>query len=208
MYNDITAFILSGGKSIRMGQNKSLMKIGENTVIELVYEKIKPLFKKIILITNNPDDYSFMQIPMYKDIYPGRGPLSGIHSALKNTTTFRNFIISCDIPLMKREMIEYLVNYSTSYPVTIAKADGFIQQLCGVYTKECLPVAESILKESIEEESRTSDQKKRGCRVLELVDKIGAEVIDAQALPFYEKDMYFNMNKKDEFEFVKQKLIS
>jgi molybdopterin-guanine dinucleotide biosynthesis protein A len=208
MYNDITAFILSGGKSIRMGQNKSLMKIGENTVIELVYEKIKPLFKKIILITNNPDDYSFMQIPMYKDIYPGRGPLSGIHSALKNTTTFRNFIISCDIPLMKREMIEYLVNYSTSYPVTIAKADGFIQQLCGVYTKECLPVAESILKESIEEESRTSDQKKRGCRVLELVDKIGAEVIDAQALPFYEKDMYFNMNKKDEFEFEKQKLIS
>ncbi|MDP4192243.1 MAG: molybdenum cofactor guanylyltransferase [Bacteroidota bacterium] len=208
MYNDITAIILSGGKSSRMGQNKSLMKIGKITIIELMHEKLRPMFKEIILITNDIDDYAFLKVPKYTDIYPGRGPLSGIHSALKNTTTFRNFIISCDIPLMKREMIEYLVNYTTSYPVTIAKADGFIQQLCGVYTKECLPVAENILKESIEEESRTSDQKKIGCRVLELINKIGAEVIDAQALPFYEKDMYFNMNKKDEFEFVKQKLIS
>lgn len=208
MYNDIAAFILSGGKSSRMGQNKSLMKIGETTVIELIHEKLKPLFKEIALITNDIDDYAFMKVPMYTDIYPGRGPLSGIHSALKNSTTFRNFIISCDIPLMKSEMIEYLVNYNTHYPITIAKADGFIQQLCGVYTKECLPVAENILKESLEEESRTGDQKKRGCRVLELINKIGAEVINAQTLQFYEKDMYFNMNKKEEFEFVKQKLIS
>lgn len=207
MYSDVTGIILSGGKSTRMGENKSLLKIGNRTVIEIVLELTNLLFDKVILVTNDPDEYAFLNIRMYEDIFPGKGPLSGIHSGLSYSGTDRNLIISCDMPLMKKEMLEYLINYPADKPVTIARADGFIQQLCGIYNKRCLLYADKILKTAIAEEGRESDQKKRGCKVLDLISITGAEIIDAEKLPFYEKDIYFNMNRKDEFEYVKEKLL-
>ncbi|MGE5682160.1 MAG: molybdenum cofactor guanylyltransferase [Bacillota bacterium] len=206
MYNDVTGLLLSGGKSARMGVNKSLLKIGERTVIEIMVSLLKPVFSNIYLITNDPEEYSFLGIPAFTDIYPGKGPLAGIHSGLSHSVTERNFIISCDIPLMKREMINYLIDYPTDKPIVIARAGGFIQQLCGVYKKSCLLSAEEILKEDAANEERNSEQKKRGCRVLELVNRAGAEIIEAERLPFYDNDMYLNMNRKEEFEYVKQKL--
>ena len=206
MYNDITGIILSGGKSSRMGQNKSLMKFGDKTVIEHVVDLIQSIFSKTMLITNDPDEYNFLNIEMHEDIFSRMGPLAGIHSGLFHSSTKKNFVISCDIPLMTKDMIEYLVNYKTEKPVTIAKADGFIQQLCGLYDKSCIPIAEEILNEQKESESRNREQKKRSCKVLGLLDIVGAEIIDAESLPFYSKDTYINMNKIDDYKFVLEKL--
>ena len=83
MYNDITGIILSGGKSSRMGKNKSLLKIGDKTIIERMCDLMKSLFTEIILITNTPDDYSFLDLTVYKDVYKHKGPLAGIHSVSK-----------------------------------------------------------------------------------------------------------------------------
>ncbi|MGE5430268.1 MAG: molybdenum cofactor guanylyltransferase [Syntrophomonadaceae bacterium] len=208
MYNDITAAILSGGKSTRMGENKSLMKIGEKAVIERVKELLGPLFHKVNLITNDPEEYSFLKLETYGDIYPGRGPLAGIHSALINSGTDKCFIISCDIPLMKSQMIEYLVKFPTDKMITIARANGFVQQLCGLYHKNCIPEAENILSVKELSEIRAPGQRERRCSVLELIGKVGAEIIDAAKLPFYADDMYYNMNRKEEFEYVKSRLLT
>lgn len=206
MYHDITGIILSGGKSSRMGQNKSLMKAGDKTIIELVVDLMKSLFDEVLLITNNPDEYTFLNIPLYPDIFPGKGPLSGIHTGLSHSATRKNFIISCDMPFMTAEMIQYLINFPTSKPITITRAEGFIQQLCGVYSKSCLSPAERILTASKEGDQRNPDQKKRGCKVLSLVHEVGAEIIEAESLSFYHPDLFFNMNKRDDFEYVLEKL--
>jgi molybdopterin-guanine dinucleotide biosynthesis protein A len=190
-----------------MGENKSFLKIGGRTVIERVGELLEPMFGKIILITNEPGEYSFLNVEAFRDIYPFKGPLSGIHSALRNSKTDRCFIISCDIPLMKREMIDYLVNYKTDKKITIARAGGFIQQLCGVYHKGSITEAERILLAvNPAAEVRAPGQRERRCSVLELVDRTGAEIINAEDLPFYTDEMYFNMNRKEEFEYVKSRL--
>ncbi len=205
MYSDITGIILSGGKSSRMGVNKSLMKIGEITIIESVRDLMKSIFNDVILITNDPADYEFLGLPLYEDIYKRLGPLSGIHSGLVHSSNDKNFIISCDMPLMTEQMIRYLVNYKTDKPVTVARAEGFIQQLCGLYSKSCLPEAKEILKETVDTESRSTEQKKRGCRVLNLLSRVSAEIIDAEKLPFYTPDLYFNMNKIDDYRLVIEK---
>ncbi|GBD87252.1 putative molybdenum cofactor guanylyltransferase [bacterium BMS3Abin03] len=207
MYNDITGIILSGGKSSRMGENKSLMKIDGVTVIERVVNLMLSLFSKVILITNSPNDYKFLKLPIYKDIYPYRGPLAGIHSGLYHSTTNINFIISCDIPLMIDEMIKYIIEFNTDKPINICKADGFIQQLVGLYSKSVLPAAEKLLLESTEEESRHKKQTKRKCKVLSLIDVVGAEIIDAEKLQFYKEDIFFNMNKPEDYYRV-LKIIS
>jgi molybdopterin-guanine dinucleotide biosynthesis protein A len=206
LYPDITGIILSGGKSSRMGVNKSLLKINDKTIIGYVVELMQNIFSKVILITNNPDDYGFLGLETFEDIYEGYGPLAGIHSGLLNSSTKRNFVISCDVPLMTEQMIKYLVDYPTDKLITIAKADGFIQQLVGIYNRDIIVAVKEILGKEKSIDERNSDQQKRGCRVLSLVNQIGAEIINTDSLSFYIPDTYFNMNSINDFNLVKEKL--
>ena len=206
MYDDITAIILSGGKSSRMGTNKSLLKIGDKTIIERLLDLLQSMFKDVILITNESDDYKFLGLPIYEDIFRHRGPLAGIHSGLKHSKTNLNFIISCDLPFMTKEMINYLIEYKTNKLIAVAKADGFIQQLAGKYSKECISPSEKILKEGVNNENRDGVQKKRKCSVLRLIDTVGAEIIPAESLPFYKEDLYFNMNHTEDYNLLMNKI--
>ena len=206
MYPDITGVILSGGKSLRMGFNKSLLKIQGKTIIEYIVELMQNIFSKVILITNSPDEYRFLNLEMFEDIYKNYGPLAGIHSGLVNSSTKRNFIISCDVPLMTEQMIRYLVAYPTDKLITIAKADGYIQQLVGIYNRDIIVTAEDILEKGKLLEERNSDQQRRGCKVLSLVNQVGAEIINTDSLSFYIPDTYFNMNNTEDFNIVKEKL--
>jgi molybdopterin-guanine dinucleotide biosynthesis protein A len=206
MYDDITAVILSGGKSSRMGTNKSFLKIDDKTIIERLRDLLQSMFKDVILITNEPDDYTSLGLPIYEDIFRHRGPLAGIHSGLKHSQTNLNFIISCDLPFMTKQMINYLIEYKTDKLITVAKADGFIQQLAGKYSKECLSPSAKILQEVENNENRDEVQKKRKCNVLNLIDTVGAEIISAESLPFYTEDLYFNMNRTEDYNLLLNKL--
>ena len=88
----------------------------------------------------------------------------------------------------------------------VAKEDGFIQQLASKYSKECLSPSEKILKEQIDSENRDAVQKKRKCNVLNLIDSIGAEIIPAESLPFYKDDLYFNMNRTEDYNLLLEKI--
>ena len=107
---------------------------------------------------------------------------------------------------MTKEMINYLMEYKTDKLITVAKADGFIQQLAGKYSKECLFPSENILKEVVNNENRNAVQKKRKCNVLSLIDLLGAEIISAESLPFYNEDLYFNMNRTEDYDLLLNKL--
>ncbi len=205
MYTDITGIILAGGKSTRMGENKSLLLLNRKTVIEGVVDLMQSIFNDVIIITNTPEEYYFINIPMYQDIYEYKGPLAGIHSGLYHSSTVDNFIISCDIPLMNKEMISKIVDYKTDKPITVCKADGFIQQLAGRYSKSVLPVAEDFLNTS-KEELRNQNQTKRKCKVLSLLDEVGSEIIEAEKLDIYHKYLFYNMNRPEDYEIILKKV--
>ena len=204
MYKNITGIILSGGKSIRMGENKSLMKLGDRTVIEHTLLLMQSLFSEVMLITNRPDEYKFLNIPLFEDVYKYRGPLAGIHSGLLNSTTEENFVISCDIPLITKEIIEYIIKYDTPHPITVCRADGYIQQLAGKYSKSLTPKIEALLKIE-EDETRDSNQKKRKCKVHSLLDLVGTEIIEAKDLDFYSDGIFLNMNRQEDYQKILSK---
>ena len=204
MYKNITGIILSGGKSTRMGENKSLMKLGDRTVIEHTLLLMQSLLSEVILITNTPDEYKFLNIPLFEDVYKYRGPLAGIHSGLLNSTTEENFVISCDIPLITKEIIEYIIKYDTPHPITVCRADGYIQQLAGKYSKSLTPKIEALLKIE-KDETRDSNQKKRKCKVHSLLDIVGAEIIEAKDLDFYSDGIFLNMNRQEDYQKILSK---
>ncbi|MDT3740152.1 MAG: molybdenum cofactor guanylyltransferase [Candidatus Kapabacteria bacterium] len=204
MYQDITAIILSGGKSTRMGENKSFLKIGDITVIEHIVELLKSIFSDIIIITNEPELYEFLNVRLFSDIYKNAGPLAGIHSGLINSASEKNFIISCDIPLMTAEMIKSIVDYPSDKLITIPKADGFVQELCGIYSKSLIPVIEKIISDVQSVESRNSEQTKRQCKIHQLINSIPVTIIEKpEILSGYKENLFLNMNNPDDYELIK-----
>ena len=189
-----------------MGGNKSLLKIGELTIIERVRDLMKSLFNEVILITNDPADYKFLSIPIFEDLFKHKGPLAGIHSGLINSSSENNFIISCDLPFITVEMIKYIVDFKTDKLITVAKADGYIQQLAGKYSKECVYEAEKILNEQLSREAKGITQKKKNISVLKLINRVGAEIISAESLSFYQEQIFFNMNDIEDYNLLLEKL--
>ncbi|MEJ5261293.1 MAG: molybdenum cofactor guanylyltransferase [Ignavibacterium sp.] len=196
MYTDITGVILAGGKSSRMGTNKSLLKFGNQTIIERIAELMKSIFKDVIIITNTPDEYKFLNLPLYEDIYKWKGPLAGIHSALTHSTTEKIFVLSCDVPLMTKEMIQYLVEYKSKKLVVFCEAAGYHQPLVGVYSKEILREIEKFLTAN-ELNDKSFHQ---------FLKNVDAEIIHPEKLPFYKDEIFFNVNRPEDYNQI-QKLF-
>ena len=202
MYNDVTGIILAGGKSSRMGVNKALLPLKGKPIIEHTASMLKSLFPSVILITNHPEEYSFLELEAFVDVYPGRGPIAGIHSGLINSKTARNFVISCDIPLISEELIEYIVNYKTVHPITLLKAEGFLQHLCGMYNKSLKLTAEKIITD-METAELTGD--KPECSMTEFLNITGAEIIDSTKVPCYSDGLFLNVNKPLDYRRLLEK---
>lgn len=205
MYNDITGIILAGGKSTRMGENKSFLILNGKPAIQNTIDLMKSLFSEVILITNEPDLYEFLGVTQYMDIYKNVGPIAGIHSGLTKSHTRKNFIISCDIPLMTKRMIESIINYPSESDIVVAKADGFIQQLCGIYSNSVLPIIEELIESSIEAENREIQQTKRKCKIHQLLHLAKTTIIEnIEDMDGYHPQIFYNMNNPDDYNTIKR----
>lgn len=206
MYKDISAAILSGGKSSRMGTNKSLLQLNGKTVIFHLNELMNSIFENVSIITNEPELYQNIESPKFKDIHKGNGPLSGIHSALFHSKTDYVFIISCDIPLINKEIIQSIIEYPSENLIKVPKADGFIQNLCGLYHKSLIPKIEDIFSLEIGYETLENGKKKR-CKIHQLIDNTATTIIEnVEELNGYHKNVFINMNKPEEYEYIISKI--
>jgi len=200
VYTDITGIILAGGKSTRMGANKSFLKIGEQTIIERITYLMKSVITNVIIISNTPDEYTFLNLPIFEDVYKGKGPLAGIHSGLKNSDTQKDFIISCDIPLMNKEMIEFIVDYKTDKSIAVCKANGFLQPFAGLYNKSLVNEIENIFSDKSEHINHTNENERKQCKVMSFIKSSEAEIINPEGSIGYTENTFLNINTPKDFE--------
>lgn len=143
-----TLAILAGGKSSRMNyNNKALLTYKEKRFIEHIIEAGKD-YKEVIIISNNLEEYKGFNLRIVEDIYKGNGPLSGIHSALINSTTDKVLCIACDMPLITKETLNIIGSYQEEYDVLVPKVSERLQPLCGVYSKNIISKIEEAIKEN------------------------------------------------------------
>jgi len=197
MRKDVTGIILAGGKSSRMLTNKALLKVNGRTVIEIIAEKMKSIFSEVLISTNGIDDYKFLNLPLIKDIFTHKGPLAGIHSALKYSSTEKNFIISCDMPLVSSELINFIATYSSNKKIILPETEGRIQQICGIYSKSLLPGIEDIILDS------EKDRNIKGS-IYDLIERVSADIVNIKSLTFYDKNFFLNMNTPIDYEQIKK----
>jgi len=145
----ITGVIMAGGISSRFGSNKALALFNNKPVIQHVADTLSPLFPSCLLATNTPEAYAFLGLPTVGDIFPGAGPLGGIHAALHAIAEPRAFVAGCDMPLLDPQLIRFLCTLAEQddWDVVLPWPPSGPEPLYAVYSQSALPVIEKNLKQ-------------------------------------------------------------
>lgn len=136
--NKINTFILAGGLSSRMGEEKGLIKWKHKTFVEHIIDAVSALNTEIHIISNDTK-YHHLGYPVYLDLVKDSGPLAGIYTGLHYSDTDRNLFVSCDTPRIESNLLMELIKNSHSFDVTCPVIDNKIHPLIGVYSKKCVP---------------------------------------------------------------------
>ena len=160
--NNKTAVIIAGGFNKRINMIKPLINLGGKQILIRIHESIKDLFSDIILVVrkNQDDDIPDLGIDlnMYivEDVFPDKGPLSGIYSGIKNSINQQVFIIGGDYPFLSKEFIKLLLNKSKNNKSTFIQDNSIINPLHAIYIKNDW---EEIFKTYLTEELELSPKK-------------------------------------------------
>ncbi len=189
----VTGVILAGGNSRRMGQNKALMRIGDETLIGHVIHRMRTVTDELLLITNSPEAYTEFDVPRHIDIIPNAGALGGIHTGLTYASYDAALCVACDTPFLEPKLLTYLVSlldeYDAVVPYTCIQKKRTLQTLCAVYSKQGLRVIEKMLNES-------------ELRVHELYHRVRMRTVPPERWqPFDAEGLsFFNVNTPADFE--------
>ncbi len=143
---------MAGGENSRFfGKNKAMVRIDGKCILDRIYEVFTILFDRIILVTNDPVQYLKWDVDIVTDIFPIRSSLTGIHTGLFYITTPYAFFVACDIPFIKKELIELLLDgVEPSIDIVIPETSKGVEPLCSVYSKRCFkPAEEQLEKKSL-----------------------------------------------------------
>src|SRR5690242_9357236 len=120
----ITAVILAGGRSSRMGSNKALLPYRGGRFIEAIHRQLQDLFDEVLLVTNTPEQYAFLPCRKVPDIFPGLGALAGLHAGLHHAATPHIFAVACDMPYLNDTLIRKLAQMPTEADVVIPEGEN------------------------------------------------------------------------------------
>ena len=141
----LTVFILCGGKSFRMKSEKGLVLFQGKPFIEHIIQAILPITEQVKLITATKE-YDYLPHQKIPDIILDKGPLGGIYTALTNSETEFNLILSCDIPLISTELLSELISkHNNEAEITVFASESRLHPLIGIYSKKVLPVIKSAI---------------------------------------------------------------
>ena len=191
----ITGVILAGGKSSRMGQNKALMLLGGKRLVDRVVEVMRSVFDDLLMVTNTPDVYADLGVPMMRDVWPEKGSLGGVYSAIYHVATPYCLVVACDMPFLRTAVLRYLITQMADYDVVVPDVLGELQTLHAIYSKACLQPIE-----------RRLDMNR--LRIVGFFPEVRVRTVTASDLEPYDPELlaFQNLNTPEEFQAAEQRL--
>ncbi len=179
---EVTGIILAGGASKRMGRDKGLIEFRGKPLIEYAVEVLTPLCANILISSNNVIDYQKFGYPVVSDEYKNTGPIGGIYSSLRKSTTSQNLIISCDTPFLTTQLLEYVLANYDNYDIVVPEhGNSFIETLAAYYSTNII----NQLKNSIE---------RKDYKLLNVFKEVKFKSIKVDGMPGYSKELFKNLN--------------
>ncbi len=180
----ISVGILSGGLSSRMGQDKALIKIGNERIIDRLKSELN-CFGEVIISAGRKDSYDDMGLPVVYDENTGIGPIEGIRQVVMASANDYVFVCAADMPFVTKELVRYMAGYICSdYDCYVIEDDEHIHPLCAIYSKSVLPVIEELIREG-------------RYRLREILNRVRTKYISLEPTVFNKKTVK-NINTREE----------
>jgi molybdenum cofactor guanylyltransferase len=192
----ITAFILAGGKSARMGSDKAFLQLAGRSLLARSLDLARAVTPHLRIV-GDPEKFT-ASVPVVPDVYPCRGPLGGIHAALSASPTDFNLILAVDLPFLGPRFLHYLIANAQAADaiVTVPSASGHLHPLCAVYRKQFSVTAERALAEG---------RNKLDALFSEVSVRIIAE--DELAAAGFQPAIFRNLNTPGDWEQAKEQVL-
>lgn len=133
----IEAYVLAGGKSSRMGQDKGRISFQGKPMISYVLEVLQRAGLPVTIIANDKAYESF-GYPVIPDIVKEKGPMGGLLTALRNTSADQILLVSCDMPFVQEDLILSLLDMGSRQTIVVPEVEGKIYPMPGIYPLEVL----------------------------------------------------------------------
>lgn len=187
---DVSAFILAGGKSTRMGTDKAFVEFEGQPLLARALDLARSVASGLWIVGSKEKFAAFA--PVVEDVFHDCGPLGGIHGALLGSLTELNLMLAVDTPFVSQALLQYLITQARSAPdavVTVPRSDGRRQPLCAIYRREFAVVAERALHA-------------RQNRIDRLFEQVRTRVIEQDELEGagFSSAMFRNLNTPEELE--------
>jgi molybdopterin-guanine dinucleotide biosynthesis protein A len=193
---EIEGFILAGGLSSRMGEDKSRLRLGGRTFVEVAAGALSSVSSRISVVGSRPGVESH-GLPVVRDVHEGLGALGGLHAALAACGAPWAAVISCDLPFVSAELFERLASLRGVEVEAVApiQKDGRPQPLCALYAAtRCQEVAGRLIREGeLRPRVLLQTMRTRWVQFEELADLDGSQLF------------FNNVNTPDDYEDAKRR---
>ena len=193
MHSSLTAVILAGGMSRRLGRNKALEPFQGEPLIRRVIARMGQVGESVSVIVNEAQRAHELDLPeevaSSVDRYPGKGSLGGIVTGLITSPTVWSAFCACDMPFVNTRLYRYLASLRDGYDAVVPVVDGRPEPTHALYSRVCItPIEERIEADDLKISSFFSEVRVR------LVPEDEIRRLDPDLLSF------FNVNTQDDLE--------
>ena len=191
--SNISAVVLAGGLSRRLGRDKAFEPIGNLPLIQRVLSQVSQISRHTIVVANDKKRETQLSgldgISISIDKYPDTGSLGGIFTGIHASTTDWTFVVACDMPFLNIKLIRYIMSLKEGYDAVVPVIDGRPEPIHSIYSKDCLA--------HIEEKITNNELKITG-----FFDKISVRYVNESAINELDPDhlSFLNVNNEEDLE--------
>lgn len=188
-----TGVILAGGENTRMPVSKAFIKIDGEKIIERNLRIIRSLFNEVFIITHQPEEYVYLSAQLLGDVYDARGPMTGIFTALLNSSNQWVFVSACDMPFINEEIISYAAFRRDGHDAVVLGSGKAAEPLFAFYSKRLLLSMEKSILSG-----------KRGMK--DFLDKKRVKYINKTEIKGFDPEAksFINLNTPEDIELYLQ----
>jgi molybdopterin-guanine dinucleotide biosynthesis protein A len=199
----VSAVVLAGGQSRRMGRDKAFLDFDGAMLIERVIERVQSVCAETIIVANDLETYARFGLPVVRDVYPGKGSLGGIFSGLQAVSADYALVVACDLPFLNDALLRYLITLAPQVDVVIPRSHPPKGKARGATRYEQLAVKDSGLQATQAIYSRRCLEPMRArliaddLRIINFFDEVRVLVVEPDEVARFDpqKLSFINLNR-------------
>ncbi len=189
----VSGIVLAGGQSSRLGMDKSFINVNGQSLIEQIVAKLASLSDDVIIVTNSPEQYDYLEARLVGDIYPGKGALGGIYSGLRAAANAYSLVVACDMPFLDLNLLRYMILLARGHDVAIPRIGGLPEPLHAIYSKSCLEPMDRLLARG-------------GFKIIDFFCEVRVRYVEEDEVDIFDPQhlSFFNVNTPKDLEEVRK----